>query len=169
VWFGAVPTVAEIVQGERPEGIYDLERMCEGGGPFGGGPPYRGAGPHPIAVFSGAAQVHVVAGDGPEPEQLVACGQVTGRVRPDAVLNCNYSTNRAVTFYQGRWAYDVREVRTGRHVATFTLDGGPAPRNCSPSAYYDEDDPNIREIDTSPTEDQFDAAMTALATESAPA
>ncbi|GAA3300211.1 hypothetical protein Dvina_18270 [Dactylosporangium vinaceum] len=159
VWFGAVPTVVEIVRGEQPRSVFDLARLCTGGAPFRGAPAYHGAGPHPIAVVHSTFVAHVV-GPG-DAAQLVACGHVTGRLDPKPATYCNYYGG-TVEYYTAHFEYDVREARTARHVATLRADSGPPPRECAERYVFTDPGSDIVEIDLPPEDDQLDSAFNAV-------
>jgi hypothetical protein len=179
VWWGAVPTAAELIRGERPEDVFALSRVCDGGDPFRGSAPYRGQGPHPIAVVDEGVTDHVAGvatpgGNWPPGHvmQLVACGRQIGRASPDALASCPYTpvlggSGYLVKVYQGRYEYDVREARTGRPVATMTVDGDTAGE-CGSSWFATENSPRTMEVDRPPSDAQLDVAFAALVDGPAP-
>jgi hypothetical protein len=180
VWFGAVPTAVELIWGERPRDVFALERMCQGGDPFRGAARYHGAGPHPTVTHSPRGDTHVMGAETPSGRgwpagtamQLIACGQLTGHAKPEALLSCAYSAiqgggSLAVNVYQGRYQYEVREARTGRHVSTITVDGSRDPGDCAESRWVGRS-PDVLNVDLEPTKAQLEAAFGSLVNGTAP-
>jgi hypothetical protein len=71
--------------------------------------------------------------------QLVACGRRVDRPGDVPLLSCPYGGNSTTspvlteTHHRGHYNYEVRELRTGRTVGTFSIDGENA--SCDPSKF----------------------------------
>ena len=171
VWLAGVPAAAEVFVGEQPRDVPAIKRLCAGGEPFRGSPAYRGAGPHPMLVVYASSSMYVIGASPPPREswpagsvmQLVACGRQIGRAKPDELITCRYASlsQHVEEVYQGRYEYEVREIRTGRRIGAVTVDGDPAPK-CAPEKYRSPNDPKFTETDREPTRAQLDAAFGAL-------
>ena len=175
LWFVAVPVALDIVFGEKPDNVTDLFRMCEGGEAFGRAAPYRGSGPHPLAVYNdGTGYPDYLPGlewvDSPWPPpdevqkvQLVGCGQLVGRASPTPLGNCNYEGGYNTTTYQGRYRIDVYEARTGRRITSVTVDGrAESSGGCMPRIVVPSDRPQQTVVETLPDDAAYEAQLYAL-------
>ncbi|MCO1578875.1 hypothetical protein M8C13_24270 [Crossiella sp. SN42] len=123
MFFVAVPIAAHLVVGERPHAPFQLARVCQGGEGFGGSTGYRGPGPHPAVVFGadGSWDYSSVPEVQAAEVQLVGC---VARVERGPLLRaCSYERGYFQSLYLGRYLVTVVEVRTGRVVGSFSLDG----------------------------------------------
>ncbi|MEQ7010644.1 hypothetical protein ABN028_31140 [Actinopolymorpha sp. B17G11] len=86
----------------------------------------------------------------PEPSevQLVGCRRGAGRASQKVLRSCDYEGGHTVTVYQGRCQVDVYVVRTGRLVASLTINGGPDAGSCSDWILVDSDEPTGRSYET---------------------
>ncbi|MGI5212553.1 hypothetical protein [Plantactinospora sp. CA-290183] len=164
----AGPVALDIVLGERPHDITALSRMCEGGDAFGRAVPYRGPGPHPVAVYTGESDYprHLAGlddADGwppPDDVQLVGCLHLIGRVSPEMLESCDYEGGYTLVMFQGRYRIDVHEVRTGRRVASVPVDG-TSGGSCAEFTYAKRD-ATYDERDTAPDDAAYAAKLSAL-------
>lgn len=125
------------VRGREQDALIAAIRLCERDQPHEDAAPYQGAGPHPAVVVGGGVRSQVVGTTAaPDPPaavvQLVACGRRVDRPGDGPILSCPYgvigATSPVVTekHYRGHYSYEVRELRTGRTVGTFSIDGADA-------------------------------------------
>jgi hypothetical protein len=174
-WWCAVPPAADLLLGQRPTKLVDLDRMCTGGHQFGRGADYRGPGPHPIMVVMNGGLDRVLGAE-PQPHnflpppsvvQLVACGVQTGRAKEEPLGRCEYAEDmgtgqrHAIDVYQGRYRFVVREVSTGRTRGTFVVDGADT-YECDSRATFNVDRPGPMTTDTEPGAAALETAFGAI-------
>ncbi|SFN21751.1 hypothetical protein [Actinomadura madurae] len=170
----AQPWLVRTVLGERPEHLKDLARLCSRQDrPYERAAAYSGSGSHPLVFFreDPARPALVTAGGGrarpaPDEVQLVACGSPAGRVSGTPIQVCRYEGGFRLGTYQGRHSLDVFEARTGRRVGRQVLTGTDSVGACPgfQLVWGSREQYPLSEVDTSPTQAQYDAALRAYAT-----
>ncbi|MEU7799412.1 hypothetical protein AB0J14_31450 [Micromonospora arborensis] len=164
--FAAVPLALDIIRGERPGDIEDLFRVCDGGQAFSGAPPYRGPGPHPVAVRLWTSHDLQAQADRLESDavQLVACPDRIGR-SSEALRSCTWENGSTEIEYQGHYRVEIYEVRTGREVTSFEISGSssvpPVPA-CAPYRLDLDERPDHSEVESYPTEAALAARLSPL-------
>ncbi|XRQ02876.1 hypothetical protein ACN3XK_40535 [Actinomadura welshii] len=165
----ALPPLVPAVSGERPESLQDLARLCwRQDRPYERAASYEGTGPHPLVFFregAGPPELAVSGADGrrpaPDEVQLVACSYPAGRVSGDPLKQCLYRGGLRTETFQGRHRLDVYEASTGRRVGRRMLSGTDRVGDCAPAkvVYGDPPHDEVRQGDTYPPMDDYDAAL----------
>ncbi|MGC4750415.1 hypothetical protein ACLQ28_32820 [Micromonospora sp. DT201] len=166
VQFAAVPLALDILRGERPGDIEDLFRICDGGQAFSGAPPYRGPGPHPVAVRLWTSHDLQVQADRLTSDvvQLVACPNQIGR-SSEALRSCTWKDGSTEIEYQGHYRVEIYEVRTGREVTSFEISGNSDVSPvlaCAPYHMDLDERPDHSVVKSYPTEAALAARLSPL-------
>ncbi|MFG1869831.1 hypothetical protein [Micromonospora arborensis] len=154
--FAAVPLALDVIRGERPGDIEDLFRICDGGQAFSGAPPYRGPGPHPVAVRLWTSHDLRVQADrlASDDVQLVACPHQIGR-SSEALRSCTWENGSTEIEYQGHYRVEIYEARTAREVTSFEISGSDYVSPvlaCAPYHVNLDERPDHSEVESYPTE-----------------
>jgi len=96
--------------------------------------------------------------------RLVGCRRLVGRASQKVLKSCDYEGGHTVTVYQGRYRVDIYAVRTGRLVASLTIDGSSDPGACSDWILVnsDSDEPKSRSYETGLDEEDYAARLAPL-------
>jgi hypothetical protein len=162
------PWLVPAILGERPENLRELARLCwRQDRPYERTAPYEGAGPHSLVLFREGAGLPQLAttGEGkkqpaPDQVQLVACSYPMGRVSNKPIKVCLYQRGVRTETFQGRHRLDIYEASTGRRVSRQLLNGRDSVAKCPPVQFvYGPKDPKVRQGDTFPSLNDYEAAL----------